>query len=259
MKDRPLGRTSHVSSETFPLVIIAAMMVVGWGVPSRAQTTPDIAHDPLQCVGVDEYPVIDAAIQPGKEVRTAKVYFRAEYYPKFYWVEMVIHDDNFISILPKPGPGTKRIVYYIAAVDNAFNNAVDTEHDPEIREACKERPAYAPGDEPGIVVGATEAGAAPLPPGFEAAGIIGTVATTGLLTSGIGGGAGIGTAAAIGAAAAGTAAGAVVVTNQPPRRSRRRPSSRRARRRRRSFQHRARRQVRRPFPDQAVPRRWAAR
>lgn len=216
MTYEPHGRTSHVSARPLVQVLIAILFELASGAPSRAQATPDIEHDPLQCIGVGAYPVIDAAIEPGKEVRTAKVYFRAEHFPKFYWVEMVIHEDNFVSVLPKPSPGTKRIVYYIAAMDSAFNNAVDPEHDPEILEVCKEVPAYAPGDEPGIIVGATEAGAAPLPPGFEAAGIIGTVATTGLLSTGLGGGAGVGTAAAVGAAAAGTAAGVVVATNQSP-------------------------------------------
>ena len=106
-------------------------VVLGFAAPARAQTTPDISHDPLDCTGVDKYPVIDAAIQPGKEIRTAKVYFRADHYPKFYWVEMVIHEDNFVSILPKPSPGTTRIIYYIEAMDVTFNHAVDVEHDPE--------------------------------------------------------------------------------------------------------------------------------
>ena len=179
------------------------LVMFGLGAPARAQTSPDISHDALDCIGVGKYPVVDAAIQPGKEIRTAKVYFRADHYPKFYWVEMVIHEGNFVSILPKPSPRTARIIYYIEAVDVTFNNAVDVEHDPEVREKCEDRPAYLPGEEPGIIVGATEAGASALPPGFETVGIIGTVATTGVVTSGIGGGAGIGTAVAIGAGAAG--------------------------------------------------------
>ena len=115
------------------------LVILGFGAPARVQTTPDISHDLLDCTGVGKYPVIDAAIQPGKGIRTAKVYFRSDKHPKFYWVEMVIHDDKFVSILPKPGPKTRRIIYYIEAVDIAFNNAVDDEHDPEVREKCKDR------------------------------------------------------------------------------------------------------------------------
>ena len=209
----PSGRARTVTKIGLKSLLLLVML--GLGVPARAQTTPDISHDPLDCTGVGEYPVIDAAIRPGKDIRTAKVYFRADNYPKFYWVEMVIHENKFVSILPKPGPGTARIIYYIEAVDVAFNNAVDLEHDPEVREKCNDRPgAYLPGEEPGIIVGATEAGASALPPGFETAGIIGTIATTGVVTSGIGGGAGIGTAVAIGAAAAG-AGGVFVVATGP--------------------------------------------
>ncbi len=92
------------------------LVVLGFAAPARTQTTPDISHDPLDCTGVGKYPVVDAAIQPGKDVRTAKVYFRADHYPKFYWVEMVIHEDNFVSILPKPSPGTARIIYASPAI-----------------------------------------------------------------------------------------------------------------------------------------------
>ncbi len=114
-----------------------------------------------------------------------------------------------------PPKRQENLIYYIEAVDVAFNNAVDVEHDPEVREKCKDRPgAYLPGEEPGIIVGATEAGASALPPGFETVEIIGTIATTGVVTSGIAGGAGSGTAVAIGAGAAGVG-GVVVVATGP--------------------------------------------
>jgi len=50
-------------------------------------TAPEILHEPLPCVAPGRNPVVDAVI-PGADIRTAKVYFRSDKYPKFYYVEM---------------------------------------------------------------------------------------------------------------------------------------------------------------------------
>jgi hypothetical protein len=102
-------------------------------VSAQAQTIPDISHDPLDCVGEGKYPVVDAAIESEEDIRIAKVYFRSDTAPRFYWVEMVIHEGNFVGILPKPSPETAKVIYYIEAVDIAYNDAIDVEHEPEVR------------------------------------------------------------------------------------------------------------------------------
>ena len=125
-----LSRRARIMRTT-GLAGLLLLVILGFGAPAPAQTIPSISHDPLDCIGVGKYPVVDAAISAGRDVQAAKVYFRSEQHPKFYWVEMVTHEGNFVSILPKPRPETARIIYYIEAVDVAFNNAVDDEHDPE--------------------------------------------------------------------------------------------------------------------------------
>jgi hypothetical protein len=157
-----------------------------------------------------EFPEVDAQIRPGAEIRTAKVYFRSDKYPDFYYVEMKGTAHKFIGLLPMPGPETERIIYYIEAVDNGFNGARSEEYDPPVDDRCKRRaPAGWTGENPGIVVGATKAGAPAIPPGFQAAGIVGFITSAGVST-GVGGGVGVGTAVAAGAAAA---AGGVVVAS----------------------------------------------
>jgi hypothetical protein len=73
---------------------------------------------------------------------------------------------------------------------------------------CKRRDpvvAWFTGDDPGIVVGATVAGAPQIPPGFQAVGISGFVTAAGVASSAGGGGVGAGTVAVIAAGGAGAA------------------------------------------------------
>ena len=203
-------------------------LCLGIGPAPRTQVALNIVHEPVECVTAGQHPVIEAAVPAGSDLRSAKVYFRSDKYPKFYFVEMTREANTLRSVLPKPSPETEHIVYYIEAVDVSFNNTIDAEHTAEISDQCER---LAPNDDhpvlvdPSIIVGATEAGAPALPPGFETAGIIGSLSSAGLL-SGLGGGPGVGTAAIIGGAAAGVGGAAVVVTgnegestaepNEPP-------------------------------------------
>jgi hypothetical protein len=170
-----------------------------------------ILHEPIGCIPPGDHPVVKADIAPGLDVRSAKVYFRAESYPKFYYVGMSEEAGTLTSVLPRPSSETARIVYYIEAVDTTFTSVVGPEHVLEVRADCVEKEPH-PSEEPlaprEIVVGAVEAGMPALPPGFQTAGIIGTIASTGVLT-GLGGGSGIGTAVVVSGLAAAGASGAV--------------------------------------------------
>jgi hypothetical protein len=177
------------------------------------QAQPAIQHVALECIEPGTFAVVLSGIDPEREIQTAKVYFRSSLYPDFYYVEMRHEDDRFVAVLPQPSPDTPKVVYYVEAVDLLFNSSRSAEFDPIVGK-CKKRPdgAYIPGDDPKIIVGAVTAGSSALPPGFSAAGIIGTVSAAGI-SSGLGGGIGAGTAIASAAAAAGVA-GAVVVASQ---------------------------------------------
>ena len=182
------------------------------GEEAMAQGEPFIGHEAHDCWPEDQFPELAAKIQPGEEILKAKVYFRSDKYPDFYYVEMATKPsaEDFLAILPKPGPETERVIYYLEAIDSTFNGARTEEYDPEVEDPCKRRdPAAYTGTDPGIVVGATKAGVAAVPPGFQAAGIVGFITAAGVGTA-AGSGLGIGTAVAVAGVAAG-AAGAVVV------------------------------------------------
>ena len=187
-------------------------LLLSLGGEAMAQGEPVIGHQADDCWPEDQFPELAAAIQPGEEILKAKVYFRSDKYPDFYYVEMVIKSstENFLAILPKPGPETERVIYYLEAIDSTFNGARTEEYDPEVEDPCKRRaPAAHTGADPGIVVGATKAGATAIPPGFQAVGIAGFITAAGVST-GVGGGLGIGTAVAVAGVAA-AVGGAVIV------------------------------------------------
>lgn len=204
---RDTGFSSRVPNMNFWRVVPLLFLTSGAG--SLLAQTPEIQHVPISCVAPGSYPVIDAIIQPGSDIRTAKVYFRSEQYPKFYYLEMVFEGGTFTTALPKPSLETKHIVYYIEAVDVTFNNSIGDEHVAEVREGCQAE-STPPEEEPALVVGATEAGASASPPGFETVGIVGTITSAGVVSA-LSSGSGIGTAAVVGGVAAAGAGGAVAV------------------------------------------------
>jgi hypothetical protein len=192
-----------------------------------------IEHPGIECLTHDHFPQVDAGIRPGDQVQTSRVYFRSDKYPDFYYVEMTKEHptiDDFQAILPKPGPETERIIYYLEAIDLEIETYQTAEFAPPViaAEECRRRgaPAWFEGD-PSIVVGATQPGAAAIPPGFQAIGITGFVNSLGVLST-IGGGAGgvLGSAAGavlvVGGGAAAAATAVVIATGgdeeaSPPR------------------------------------------
>jgi hypothetical protein len=196
--------------------------------PESGEPPPAIEHDGIECLSHDHFPQVDAGIHPGEQVQTSRVYFRSDKYPDFYYVEMTAAHatvDDFRALLPKPGPETERIYYYVEMIDNKFNPGQTAEFDPEVIDAeeCARRgaPAWFTGEDPSIVLGATTPGAAAIPPGFQAVGITGFINSLGIFTSvggGAAGGAAAGTAVSTalvvsGAAAAAAATGIVVATS----------------------------------------------
>ena len=170
----------------------------------------DIDHDELQCLQHDQFPLVDSAIRPGFDVEVCRVYFRSDKYPDFYYVEATEVPEtieDFRAILPKPSLETERIIYYVEAVNSQYEIFQTPEADPPVvDDACRRDPgAYFQEGTPEIVVGATSAGAAAVPPGFQALGITGFISAAGVTT------AVTAAAAAGGAAAGGLSTGLIIV------------------------------------------------
>ena len=186
----------------FALVLSLALSSSFSQAGSQAGLRPSISHSPLLCTAPGRNPIVEASILPSSDIRTAKVYFRSDKYPKFYYIEMTPSKTGFHTALPKPSAETARIYYYIEAVDLSFNNMIGTEHIVEVSQRCAPPNLDPqPNIDPEIVVGASEAGLPALPPGFDTLGIVGTISAAGV-SSVISGGSGISSAVVVGAVAA---------------------------------------------------------
>jgi hypothetical protein len=168
-------------------------------------STMAIEHDSLECWPTDEYAILRAMVAPPGQVRSAKIYFRSEEYPDYYFVEAPVGPDGHAeAVLPLAAPDTRRVVYYLEAVSVDFETTRTREWTPPVSDSedCRRRDpmlALFEGDAPKILVGSVRAGAPLLPLGFQSAGIV---------TAGVGGGL---SAVAIGGIVAGGAAGGVLV------------------------------------------------
>jgi len=157
---------------------------------ARAQSV-EIDHKAVGCIVVGKYPKMSSCFTPASGLARARVYFRPEGVPSWYYVDMKSDQPCYAGILPRPGKKLvgKKIEYYVEAQDRNFNAGRTAEYAPIVvssAQECKKEVPVAP-----FVNNATVAVFPSVPAGFVGAG-------------GLGAGAIIGVAAA-GAAAAGTA------------------------------------------------------
>ena len=68
----------------------------------RAQPGPEVAHAGLECIPSTQFSILSASIRPTDEIKIARVYFRSDKFPDFYYVDMAETEDVFRAILPKP-------------------------------------------------------------------------------------------------------------------------------------------------------------
>ncbi len=146
---------------------------VGTGVEVGA---PTILGAERSCLPDVPYPVLDALIRPGPDVRVAKVYFRAAQHPHFYAVEMTGALDEFEAVLPAPSEGTDQVVYYVEAVSRSLESARTEEYTADVIGdlECQDKGGAGryEGKKPGIVLIPTVPGSPLVPPGFQPLGLL---------------------------------------------------------------------------------------
>jgi len=152
--------------------------------PGGAAVTPSIGHDPLECIKVDTFPQVDAAISSPLGVARTRVYFKAHQHPDWYYADMKASETaQFLATLPKPLPETRQLDYYVYALDTQFQTAQTSEFGPQVvKETCRRDAGLWLPPEGGIVVGATKEGQPPIPPGFSPRGIVGFVTVAGVMS-----------------------------------------------------------------------------
>jgi hypothetical protein len=163
-----------------------------------------IEHTPVHCVVAKGYPRLEACFEPAVEVGSARVYFRGRG-ADWYYVEMSPASECYSAILPKPTSQLQKFDYYIEVVDKSFKAVQSPVYDPAVV-------ATDDGCAPFLKKAAVRVGgAAVVPSGFAAAGILGVGTSAALTTAAVVGGA---VAAVGGAVAVGGGGGSV--TTRPP-------------------------------------------
>ena len=203
-----------VGTAVLPLQPVVARVQAA---PQEAQPlgSPLIAHNPVECVVEQQHPLFRAALESPGGLHTVKLYFHAQDYNDYYYVEMVDGGGGaYEASLPIAAAETEGFVYYIEAVDLSFNTSRTAEYVTLVTgaEECEDSEE----GPPPVVVGSTAPGASAIPPGFAATGIERFISSTGAAT-GVGGGIGTLGVVAIGAgAAAGVTVGVLGGGNDDP-------------------------------------------
>ena len=116
--------------------IVSSLAVAASFLPlvARSASAEEFAidHKALACVVAKAFPRIEARIAPVESVARARVYFRAEGGPVWYFVEMKSAGSTFSAALPKPKKSLKRVNYYIEALDTAFRPTRTPDFAPEV-------------------------------------------------------------------------------------------------------------------------------
>ena len=74
---RQRGRASFLGTLLLPLLV-----------PTVSSAQPvAIEHESVACLVVEQFPVVDACFRPGPRLARARVYFRPEGVPNWYYVE----------------------------------------------------------------------------------------------------------------------------------------------------------------------------
>ncbi len=174
---------------------LATSLLFAPGVVLAQESGIAIDHKAVDCIVVGKFPKMNACFNPSPNVARARVYFRPEGVPSWYYVEMKSDAPCLAGILPKPRKELlgKKIDYYVQVTDKSFAEARTLEYHPLVVNGegeCKDKPV-AP-----FLNSASVQVFPGIPAGFAAAGGIGTAAAVG-----------------IGVGVAGIAGGAVAIAN----------------------------------------------
>jgi len=142
-----------------------------------AEDSLSIAHQPVHCMVAGKYPQLDACFAPSPRVARARVYFKGEGTPEWYYVEMKAEAECFRGTLPRPKKSLKRLRYYVAVTDQDFAESRTEEYAADVVGDAKSCTigAVAPYVTTASVV---VSGAAALPAGFAGAGLLAGVGAT---------------------------------------------------------------------------------
>jgi hypothetical protein len=147
-----------------------------------------IDHEPVGCMVANQFPLIDAGVEPLTRVARVRVYFKSARSPIWYFVDTTFVEGRFLAKLPRPQVKSSPVTYYVQAFSTTLGNKQTPEHSavvvPEGTD-CAMGVKIAPFGQPGAVtVFSAATGAAVAPAGFAAGGLALTAGTIALVAGG---------------------------------------------------------------------------
>jgi len=177
-------------------IATALVPALGWLALGRTFAQElTVRTDDVECVPEGRFPEITACFEPASRLARARLYFRADRTPHWYFVEMRPRDPCHVGVLPRPKRSAERIVYYVEGLDKSFGVSRSEERSAAVKNRIE--CAAAALEKATVVVGAL--GGAPLvPAGFATASVgasvvVAGVAGAGAVVAGVVGGGGTST------------------------------------------------------------------
>jgi hypothetical protein len=198
-RERPLRARARARAA----VAMAGLMAVS---DASQAAGPAIEHKAVSCIVAGQFPRLDACFAPQEDLSRARVHFRADGTPHWYFVDMTAAGGCRSVLLPKPLPTTTAIDYYVSALGRTFDETRTSEYTPRVvaREGdCEDDLLVAGSAGSATVLLGAAAGAPAVPAGFSPQGIVAAPAPPGSAASPGGGGGGLGVVLALGAVGGG--------------------------------------------------------
>ena len=103
-------------------IALSLVLTVFCAAEARPQSV-EIDHKAVGCIVVGKYPKLNACFTPAANLARARVYFRPEGTPSWYYVDMKSDQPCFAGVLPRPGKKLvgKKVEYYVEGQDKTFN------------------------------------------------------------------------------------------------------------------------------------------
>src|SRR5512132_3171971 len=114
-----------------------------------AQAQVEIDHKAVGCIVAGKFPKMNACFTPAASLARARVYFRPEGTPSWYYVDMKSDTPCWAGVLPRPGKKLvgKHVEYYLEAQNKAFVPSRTAEYAPIVvrsAQECKKNIPVAP-------------------------------------------------------------------------------------------------------------------
>src|SRR5512136_2614568 len=123
---RPTGHAVSALAAVPSWAALATLLALAS--PASADEALAIQHQAVHCVVAGKFPQLDACFEPSTRVARARVYFRGEGGPDWYYVEMKPEAQCFRGTLPRPKKSLRQLQYYVAVTDQDFTESRTEEY-----------------------------------------------------------------------------------------------------------------------------------